>query len=295
MPDKKSKKNGTLGILFWVAFILLIIVLFFLKKSNISETLNLLSEKNSSNGGVTKTEQPDAPTTSIQQDSSGDIVVSRKDDAQTQALSPEPVAPKPAATVTETPTKVSPTEPASQSAPTPAAAAKPSVTPEKPTAPKKTTTTTAAKTTAKTTTAAVATRKATVFFVKIDDDGKVIRQQTSREVPKTDSPLAETLDALFKGPSATESAKGYRSLIPQGTRLLSTVVKDGVATVNVSEAFQFNQFGIEGYLGQLSQIVFTATAFPTVTSVQFLIEGQRREYLGAEGVWIGTPLSRDKF
>ena len=134
-----------------------------------------------------------------------------------------------------------------------------------------------------------------MYFVKIDSDGKVLQQQVSREIPKSDSPLSETLEVLFRGTSSAETGKGLRSLIPAGTKLLSATVKDGVATVNVSEEFQFNQYGIEGYLGQLAQVVYTATSYPTVKSVQFLIEGQRREYLGAEGVWIGTPLSREKF
>ena len=73
------------------------------------------------------------------------------------------------------------------------------------------------------------------------------------------------------------------------------MVKNGVATLNLSEDFRFNRYGIEGYIGQLSQVVFTATTFPTVTAVQFLLDGQRREYLGAEGVWIGTPLGRKDF
>ena len=43
------------------------------------------------------------------------------------------------------------------------------------------------------------------------------------------------------------------------------------------------------------QIVYTATEFSTVKSVQFLIDGQKKEYLGSEGVWIGSPLSRTSF
>nr|WP_257225304.1 GerMN domain-containing protein [Treponema parvum] len=52
---------------------------------------------------------------------------------------------------------------------------------------------------------------------------------------------------------------------------------------------------MEGYLGQLMQIVYTATSFSTVDSVQFLIEGQKKDYLGSEGVWIGSPLARSSF
>ena len=142
---------------------------------------------------------------------------------------------------------------------------------------------------------AAQTRKSSLFFVVIDAEGRVVRKEVTRDIPMSDSPLTDALNALLKGPTQVEASKGYRSLVPAGTKILSVIVKNGVATINLSDEFQFNQYGIEGYLGQLSEIVFTATAFSTVTSVQFLIEGQRREYLGAEGVWIGTPLSRDKF
>jgi spore germination protein GerM len=56
-----------------------------------------------------------------------------------------------------------------------------------------------------------------------------------------------------------------------------------------------NRYGIEGYAAQLKQIVYTATGYATVKDVQFLIEGEKREYLGGEGVYIGKPLSRASF
>ena len=80
-----------------------------------------------------------------------------------------------------------------------------------------------------------------------------------------------------------------------GTRLLGASVRNGVATLNFSSEFEFNRYGIEGLRGQLQQIVYTATAFQTVESVQFLIDGEKKEYLGSEGVWIGTPLRRSSF
>jgi spore germination protein GerM len=43
------------------------------------------------------------------------------------------------------------------------------------------------------------------------------------------------------------------------------------------------------------QVVYTATAFSTVDSVQILIDGEKKEYLGSEGVWIGSPLARSSF
>jgi spore germination protein GerM len=143
--------------------------------------------------------------------------------------------------------------------------------------------------------AALPTATAKLCFVSIDNDGSVSRKQISRTVTKNDSPLTGNIQLLLAGPTASERSKGCRSLIPDGTRLLSASVRDGVASLNFSEEFEYNRVGVEGYLGQLMQIVYTATEFSTVSSVQFLIDGQKKEYLGSEGVWIGSPLSRSSF
>ncbi len=140
-----------------------------------------------------------------------------------------------------------------------------------------------------------ATRQATLYWIRIDGDGTLTRQSSVRTISKSDTPMSDVLEALFAMPLNDELRQGLRTLIPPGTRLRSAWVKDSVAFINVSEEFQFNQYGIEGALGQLSQVVFTATEFPTVKTVQILIEGQKKDYLGAEGVWIGSPLSRASF
>jgi spore germination protein GerM len=57
----------------------------------------------------------------------------------------------------------------------------------------------------------------------------------------------------------------------------------------------YNHYGVEGYLAQLKQIVYTATTFPSVQDVQILVEGKQKDYLGGEGVYIGKPLSRNSF
>ena len=85
------------------------------------------------------------------------------------------------------------------------------------------------------------------------------------------------------------------SVIPKGTNLLSAKVQDGVAYLNFNDALEFNQDGVVGRNYSLEQIVFTATSFPTVKSVQILIDGKKQDYLGSEGTWIGSPLSRENF
>ncbi len=138
-----------------------------------------------------------------------------------------------------------------------------------------------------------ATRTATLYFVSIGADGSVNRLAVKRQLAKSDSPLTDAIKALLDGPVPGE--KNAMSLIPSGSRLIGASVKDGVATLNFNENFEFNTYGVEGSIGQLMQIVYTATEFSTVKSVQFLIEGEKKEYLGSEGQWIGTPLTRNSF
>lgn len=134
-----------------------------------------------------------------------------------------------------------------------------------------------------------------LFFVVLDKDGTVSRKEVVRRIPKTNSPLSASINSLLAGPNNDDIIENCMTLIPEGSRLLSASVKDRVATLNFSEEFEFNTYGAEGYINQLMQIVYTAASFPTVDSVQFIIEGQKKEYLGSEGVWIGTPLSVASF
>lgn len=136
---------------------------------------------------------------------------------------------------------------------------------------------------------------ALLCFMTIDSAGNLIRNEVTRSIPANSSPLTSSINALLAGTNQAETDKGYLSLIPQNTTLLSASVKNKVAYLNFSDEFQWNKYGVEGYFGQLIQIVYTATNFKTVDSVQFLIEGQKQDYLGSEGVWIGTPLSRSSF
>lgn len=140
-----------------------------------------------------------------------------------------------------------------------------------------------------------ASRDAALCFIVVDSDGTISRRIVKRSLAKSDSPMTDAINALLAGPLPPEQAKDCMTLIPAGTKLLGASVKDGVATLNFNENFEFNSVGVEGYIAQLMQIVYTATEFPTVKSVQFLIEGKRKDYLGSEGQWIGSPLSRSTF
>ncbi len=134
-----------------------------------------------------------------------------------------------------------------------------------------------------------------LYFIRVTDSGTIYPDRVVREVAFVDAPLTAMLHVLIRGPNAQEIERGLHHLIPKETRLISASVRGGVAYLNFNEAFQFNPLGVEGYMAQLKQIVYSTTEFPTVNAVQILIEGQEREFLGGDGVYIGRPLRRDSF
>lgn len=138
------------------------------------------------------------------------------------------------------------------------------------------------------------TRNTKLYFLSVDANGTSSIKEVSRAMAKSDSPLTDALKAIIAGPNSTEKSAGCQTFISEGTRLISASVKNGIATLNFSENLAYNSFGLAGLNAELEQIVYTATAFPTVDSVQILIEGKLTDYL-AEGVWIGTPLKRSSF
>ena len=148
----------------------------------------------------------------------------------------------------------------------------------------------------KTATAEIKYTELQLCFVDYGADGIVSRKMIKRSVPKNDAPLTTAIKLLLEGPDLTKNAeKDCLTLIPDNTRLISARVENGIAYLNFSEDFEFNSFGVDGYRSQLMQIVYTATAFSNVKGVQFLIEGQKKEYLGSEGQRIGNVLTRNSF
>ena len=136
-------------------------------------------------------------------------------------------------------------------------------------------------------------RRSRVFFVNVDENGSVSLKGIVRPVYYIDSPLTDTLKSLLQGLSADDVRSGLLSLVPEGTELRGIAIREGTAYIDFNESFRFNSFGGEGYKSQLQQIVYTATEFQTVKSVQVLVNGERLSYLGPESPYVGDPLSRE--
>ena len=138
-------------------------------------------------------------------------------------------------------------------------------------------------------------RDSALYFIAINEDGTTQLRKTTRSVRFVDSPLTATIVSLLGGLSSSEISNNYISLIPENTKLNRLWIAEGTAYMDFNENFIFNSFGREGHIGQLKQIVYSATEFSTVKRVQVLIDGKTVNYLGAEGIYIGKPLTRDSF
>lgn len=282
MAEKKRKKTG-IGLAIWLIVAILIIIVFLVKWETIHN--NLIRAGILQGTIIEKEEKPETPKPEKKKESSKkkDSVTLKVQEeekpapvlkSETPKTETEKVQDKIVEAVTE---KI--VEKAVETAAEkvveavketkPAETPKPKVEPPKP---------------------APATTTVKLYYVVIDANGSVNYKAVNRTVAK-DSPLTNALNALLAGPTFEE--KNCTTLIPKGTKLLGVSIKDGVAILNFNEAFEFNQDGIEGYLAQLKQIINTATEFSSVNSVQFLINGEKKEYLGSDGVWIGTPLGRN--
>jgi germination protein M len=263
-PPKESenkpmarKRNGSPGCLFWVALILLVLVIFLFNRGTIDQVMEETGFwqilKHEPEGDVTVTRDPGSES----------VPELTEDDDQAP---PTPLAEQPEG---EEPVSIDPEEDGEESI----LVTEPEDSEVAPTR----------------------VRRATLYFVKLDADGNPVMEGISRGIEYNDSPLTTTLENLISGLTATELNRGYLSLIPVNAEIRRIWVEGGVAHIDFNEAIRYNSFGNEGYELQLKQIVYTASEFATVERVQFYVEGQVSEYLAPEGVYIGSPLGRDDF
>jgi hypothetical protein len=110
-------------------------------------------------------------------------------------------------------------------------------------------------------------------------------------VPRSAAPAGAALRLLLRGPSAAERRAGLGSAIPAGSVLRSVSIARGVASVDLSGRFASGG-GSAGMFARLAQVVFTATQFPTVHAVRFLLDGREVTTFSSEGIVLRRPQTR---
>jgi germination protein M len=248
-----AKKRRTLGCLFYIALVLLVLVVFLFNRGRVQEVLEKTGFTRLFDRSV---EEP------------AEVVVTPLETEQPQAEEQDKAAP-PAAPEEQPEEIVITVEKDAEAIPE-----KSKETPKR---------------------ESTRTRQSRLFFISVTEDGQINMKGVIRAVEYVDAPLTATLGALLQGPTTAEVNRGLISLISPQTRINSVYIKGATAYIDVNEAFRFNSLGKEGMVAELKQVVYTATEFPTVKTVQILIEGEVSKYLGPEGVRIDKPLSRGSF
>jgi germination protein M len=116
--------------------------------------------------------------------------------------------------------------------------------------------------------------KETVTLYFGDKDAMYLVPET-RTIDKKDGTLeAAVIEELLKGPQK----EGSVPTIPEGTKVLSLTVVNGVANVDFSKEFQTrHRGGSAGEIMTIYSVVNTLTELPGVEKVQFLLEGDKLE------------------
>lgn len=301
MGTSSGRQRTSIGVLFWIAFILLVLVIFLANRSNIEQVLESTGIVDVVRDRLEPDERPDAVERPAPADEAPtrDVPVVVGDDEPAPVRRPAPTSRDPLAPSgsSEPTTRPAPaTQPARE--PEPAPAREPSASDDRvavePAAPAPRTTAPAQREPSPDP-AKPNRLMAGLYFIRVTDDGRTFPQRVVRPVYYASSPLTETIRSLIDGPSGDELDDGLLNLIPDGTELISAHVSGGVAYLNFNESFRFNPLGAEGTVAQLLQVIYSSTEFSTVERVQFMVEGEELDYLGGDGIYVGEPLGRDAF
>jgi spore germination protein GerM len=262
MPRQKSEKKPAFGVLFWIAFILFVAILYLANHQRIQDVLRRTDFVDVVFEERPESDEPDDTETEPAEDAPAILVPDEADDVPEPVEESQPQDDEPI----DVEERVEEEEPIE-------------LVPVQPDPPVED--------------AAEQRRRTAIYFIRVTDDGRILAEEATRTVTFRDAPLTATIEALLAGPNADDLTAGYLSLIPQDTQLISARVENSIAFLNFNEAFRFNTMGLEGYMAQMQQVVLTATQFSTVDAVQILINGRRLEYLGGDGIYIAEPLTAD--
>jgi hypothetical protein len=125
-----------------------------------------------------------------------------------------------------------------------------------------------------------------IYFIKGADISAV-----DRSLRPDEDPLKKAFSELLAGPRLNEQAKGWITLIPQGTKLLSSKVEKRVAILNFNSNLQEYGGGATHVRGMVAQIVYTATGLQGIEKAWIWVDGKKVVVLGGEGLVLDKPLT----
>ncbi len=115
----------------------------------------------------------------------------------------------------------------------------------------------------------------------------------AREVA-ADTPVRNSLEAMFAGVNSVEQTIGMVTSIPPGTRVLGISVDGTTATVDLSGEFAASSGSLDETM-RLAQVVFAVTQFDGFDHVKFHIDGVPQDPILSHGFVVGDGFTRDDF
>ncbi len=132
-----------------------------------------------------------------------------------------------------------------------------------------------------------------VFFIGQNKNGEEVYKAVKRKYDPTvdGTPVKFAVTALIDGPKPEEVKLGVYSEIPVGTRLLNVIdASDGVY-INLSKHFETGG-GTDSIYKRIFQLIKT-TKYNTNKPVYLLIDNEKVEVLGGDGIMITQPLTEN--
>jgi len=105
-----------------------------------------------------------------------------------------------------------------------------------------------------------------IYFI---DDAKQLVEVPRTVAAPTDLELV--LNALLRGPSATQTALGLSTALPPNLRIRSTTAVNDVIIIRLNKAF--TSISGDDQILAVGQLVLTATRQPGVTKISFVVAG----------------------
>jgi spore germination protein GerM len=133
--------------------------------------------------------------------------------------------------------------------------------------------------------------KAKVYFLFYNEKADKIELRPVVRDVNAKVPVKAVLEELIKGPTKLEEKKGYVTAIPPTLKVIDVSIINNIAFINFNGALEEGAAG-NIMLNRLDQIVYTATQFDNVDGIHILINGQRKRFLGPDGISIAGPLKR---
>lgn len=139
-----------------------------------------------------------------------------------------------------------------------------------------------------------ANKKASIYLVKVNRTvNRVYIKPLKVDLQLNRERAGDAIKKLIEFQlSAALKRNDYYSCIPGRTKLLSVNSNEDTLVLNFNNRFMDGLNGTQQIKLKAAQIVYTATQFPGINKVKFVVNNQALRDWGGEGVFPGAVLSR---